>query len=142
MVRRRPVPPRVPLQAVGPASALRRLHPRGPGPPGRESPGQGMTSERRPRSVTVGGVTIGGGAPLAHIGRPCAIEDERHALMMAERLQRVTSAARVPFLYKSSYDKANRSSVHSYRGPVLKEGLPILDHLKETTGLRVLSASH
>ncbi|PYM57884.1 MAG: hypothetical protein DMD77_10240 [Candidatus Rokuibacteriota bacterium] len=98
-----------------------------------------MTSER---SVTVGGVTIGGGAPLALIGGPCAIEDERHALMMAERLQRVTSAARVPFIYKSSYDKANRFSVHSYRGPGLKEGLRILARVKETSGLPVLSDAH
>src|SRR5437879_9804739 len=101
-----------------------------------------MTSERRPRSVTVAGVTIGGGAPLALIGGPCAIEDERHALMMAERLQRVTSAARVPFIYKSSYDKANRSSLHSYRGPGLKEGLRILARVKETSMLPVLSDVH
>src|SRR5438132_10400026 len=101
-----------------------------------------MTSERRPRSVTVGGVTIGGGAPLALIGGPCAIEDERHALMMAERLQRVTSAARVPFIYKSSYDKANRSSVHAYRGPGLKEGLRILHLVKEAVGVPVLSDVH
>src|SRR5437879_12643593 len=101
-----------------------------------------MTSERRPRSGTVGGVPIGGGAPLALIGGPCAIEDERHALMMAERLQRVTAAARVPFVYKSSYDKANRSSVHSYRGPGLKEGLRILRRGKETVGVPVLSDVH
>src|SRR5437879_9747461 len=101
-----------------------------------------MTSERRPRSGTVGGVPIGGGAPLALIGGPCAIEDERHALMMAERLQPVTSAARVPFIYKSSYDKANRSSVHSYRGPGLKEGLRILGRVREATGLPVLSDVH
>lgn len=94
------------------------------------------------RPVTVAGVTIGGGAPLALIGGPCAIEDERHALMMAERLQRVTAAARVPFIYKSSYDKANRSSVHSYRGPGLKEGLRILARVKETSGLPVLSDVH
>ncbi len=94
------------------------------------------------RPVTVAGVTIGGGAPLALIGGPCAIEDERHALMMAERLQRMTAAARVPFIYKSSYDKANRSSVHSYRGPGLKEGLRILARVKETSGLPVLSDVH
>src|SRR5207245_8332049 len=63
-------------------------------------------------------------------------------LMMAERLQRVTSAARVPFIYKSSYDKANRSSLHSYRGPGLKEGLRILARVKETSGLPVLSDVH
>jgi 2-dehydro-3-deoxyphosphooctonate aldolase (KDO 8-P synthase) len=101
---------------------------------------RGASAATRP--VTVAGVTIGGGAPLALIGGPCAIEDERHALMMAERLQRMTAAARVPFIYKSSYDKANRSSVHSYRGPGLKEGLRILARVKETSGLPVLSDVH
>jgi 2-dehydro-3-deoxyphosphooctonate aldolase (KDO 8-P synthase) len=62
--------------------------------------------------------------------------------MMAERLQRITSDARVPFIYKSSYDKANRFSVDSYRGPGLKEGLRILARVKETTGLPVLSDVH
>jgi len=101
-----------------------------------------MTAGPAPRAVPVAGLTIGGGAPLALIGGPCAIEDERHALMMAERLQRITSDAHVPFIYKSSYDKANRSSVHSYRGPGLKEGLRILARVKETTGLPVLSDVH
>ena len=101
-----------------------------------------MTAGAAPRAVPVAGLTIGGGAPLVLIGGPCAIEDERHALMMAERLQRITSDAKVPFIYKSSYDKANRSSVHSYRGPGLKEGLRILARVKETTGLPVLSDVH
>jgi len=102
-----------------------------------------MTAEPHTRPVHVaGGITIGGGAPLALIGGPCAIEDERHALMMAERLQRITGDARVPFIYKSSYDKANRLSIHSYRGPGLKEGLRILARVKEATGLPVLSDVH
>ncbi|HEU4439365.1 MAG TPA: 3-deoxy-8-phosphooctulonate synthase [Methylomirabilota bacterium] len=94
------------------------------------------------RAVRIGSVTVGGGAPLALIGGPCAIENEKHALMVAERLQRVTSAAGVPFVYKSSYDKANRSSIHSYRGPGLIEGLRILRKVKEETGLAVLSDVH
>ncbi len=94
------------------------------------------------RAVRIGAVTIGGGAPLALIGGPCAIENEKHALMVAERLQRVTADARVPFIYKSSYDKANRSSIHSYRGPGLTEGLRILKKVKEETGLAVLSDVH
>ena len=58
-----------------------------------------MTAESRTRPVHVaGGVTIGGGAPLVLIGGPCAIEDERHALMMAERLRRITADAKVPFI--------------------------------------------
>jgi 2-dehydro-3-deoxyphosphooctonate aldolase (KDO 8-P synthase) len=94
------------------------------------------------RAVKIGAVTIGGGAPLALIGGPCAIEDEKHALMMGERLLRITEDARVPFIYKSSYDKANRSSIHSYRGPGLKEGLRILRRVKDTLGLLVLSDVH
>ena len=94
------------------------------------------------RPVRIGAVTIGGGAPLALIGGPCAIENEKHALMMAERLQRLTGDAKVPFIYKSSYDKANRSSIHSYRGPGLTEGLRILQKVKDETGLAVLSDVH
>lgn len=94
------------------------------------------------RAVRIGSVTVGGGAPLALIGGPCAIENEKHALMVAERLQRVTADAGVPFIYKSSYDKANRSSIHSYRGPGLAEGLRILKKVKEKTGLAVLSDVH
>jgi 2-dehydro-3-deoxyphosphooctonate aldolase (KDO 8-P synthase) len=94
------------------------------------------------RAVRIGGVTVGAGAPLALIGGPCAIENEKHALMLAERLKRAAETARVPFIYKSSYDKANRSSIHSYRGPGLKEGLRILGRVKEATGLPVLSDVH
>jgi 2-dehydro-3-deoxyphosphooctonate aldolase (KDO 8-P synthase) len=94
------------------------------------------------RAVSIGAVTVGGGAPLALIGGPCAIENEKHALMMAERLQRATAAAGVPFIYKSSYDKANRSSLHGYRGPGLVEGLRILKKVKDETGLAVLSDVH
>ena len=94
------------------------------------------------RPVRIGAVTVGGGAPLALIGGPCAIENEKHAVMMAERLQRVTAAAGVPFIYKSSYDKANRSSINAYRGPGLTEGLRILQKVKDETGLAVLSDVH
>jgi len=94
------------------------------------------------RAVRIGGISVGGGAPLALIGGPCAIENEAHALMMAERLRAITASAGVPFIYKSSYDKANRSSIHSYRGPGLKEGLRILGRVKEVSGLAVLSDVH
>jgi 2-dehydro-3-deoxyphosphooctonate aldolase (KDO 8-P synthase) len=94
------------------------------------------------RPVRIGSVVIGGGAPLALIGGPCAIENEKHALMVAERLLRITGDAGVPFIYKSSYDKANRSSVRSYRGPGLLQGLRILQKVKDETGLAVLSDVH
>jgi len=94
------------------------------------------------RAVAVGPITIGAGAPLALIGGPCAIENERHALMTAERLARITADRRVPFIYKSSYDKANRSSVNGYRGPGLIDGLRILKKVRETLKLPVLSDVH
>ena len=94
------------------------------------------------RDVIVGKIRIGAGRPLALIGGPCAIEDEPHALMMAERLARIAGDANVPFIYKSSYDKANRSSVTSYRGPGLKEGLRILGRVREAVGCPVLSDVH
>lgn len=94
------------------------------------------------REVAVGPVRIGGGRPLALIGGPCAIEDEDHALMTAERLARIAADKGVPFIYKSSYDKANRSSVHGYRGPGLHEGLRILRKVRDTLRVPVLSDVH
>ena len=95
------------------------------------------------RAVSVApGVTIGGGCPLVLIGGPCAIENEAHALMTAERLAAIAAGRRLPFIYKSSYDKANRSSVNSYRGPGLVEGLRILRTVKQTLGVPVLSDIH
>jgi 2-dehydro-3-deoxyphosphooctonate aldolase (KDO 8-P synthase) len=92
--------------------------------------------------VRVGALTIGGGVPLVLIGGPCAIEDEKHALMTAERLAKIASDRRVSFIYKSSYDKANRSSINSYRGPGLRDGLRILRKVRDTLGLPVLSDVH
>jgi 2-dehydro-3-deoxyphosphooctonate aldolase (KDO 8-P synthase) len=92
--------------------------------------------------VRIGPVTLGGGAPLALIAGPCAIENEAHALRTAERLLRVTAEAKVPLVYKSSYDKANRSALASYRGPGLREGLRILSRVRETLGCPVLSDVH
>jgi 2-dehydro-3-deoxyphosphooctonate aldolase (KDO 8-P synthase) len=94
------------------------------------------------RTVTVGPVTIGGGRPLALLAGPCAIEDEDHALRTAEALVRIAGDASVPFVYKSSYDKANRSSARSYRGPGLAKGLRILRRVRETFGCPVLSDVH
>ena len=94
------------------------------------------------RAVAVGSLTIGGGGPLVLIGGPCAIENERHALMTAERLATIAADCRVPFIYKSSYDKANRSAVNSYRGPGLVEGLRILRRVRDTLRVPVLSDVH
>jgi 2-dehydro-3-deoxyphosphooctonate aldolase (KDO 8-P synthase) len=94
------------------------------------------------RIVRVGPVNIGGGRPLALLAGPCAIEDEAHALRAAEALVRIAGDAGVPFVYKSSYDKANRSSARSYRGPGLPEGLRILRRVREAFGCPVLSDVH
>jgi 2-dehydro-3-deoxyphosphooctonate aldolase (KDO 8-P synthase) len=101
-----------------------------------------MTSPEATEAVRVGSIAIGGGAPLVLIGGPCAIEDEKHALMTAERLAKIASDRRVSFIYKSSYDKANRFSINSYRGPGLREGLRILKKVRDTLGLPVLSDVH
>jgi 2-dehydro-3-deoxyphosphooctonate aldolase (KDO 8-P synthase) len=94
------------------------------------------------REVRIGPVVMGGGRPLTLIGGPCAIESEKHALMTAERLVAITTKQGVPFVYKSSYDKANRSSLNGYRGPGLVEGLRILRKVKESVGVPVLSDIH
>ena len=96
----------------------------------------------RPREVAVGPIRIGAGHPLVLIGGPCAIESEKHAVMTAERLAAIAAARRVAFIYKSSYDKANRSSVQSYRGPGLAEGLRILKTVRDAVGVPVLSDVH
>jgi 2-dehydro-3-deoxyphosphooctonate aldolase (KDO 8-P synthase) len=95
-----------------------------------------------PASVVVAGIAFGGRHPLPLIGGPCAIENEKHALFTAERLARITADHRTPFIYKSSYDKANRSSLHSYRGPGLVEGLRILKLVRQRVGVPVLSDVH
>jgi 2-dehydro-3-deoxyphosphooctonate aldolase (KDO 8-P synthase) len=92
--------------------------------------------------IRVGDIPIGDGQPLVLIGGPCAIEDEKHALMTAERLAAIAAGKRVPFIYKSSYDKANRSSIDGYRGPGLREGLRILRRVREAVGVPVLSDVH
>jgi 2-dehydro-3-deoxyphosphooctonate aldolase (KDO 8-P synthase) len=104
--------------------------------------GGGDPSVTRSAPVRVGALTIGGDAPLVLIGGPCAIESEKHALLTAERLAAVAADRKVPFIYKSSYDKANRSSVDGYRGPGLVEGLRILRKVAETLGVPVLSDVH
>jgi 2-dehydro-3-deoxyphosphooctonate aldolase (KDO 8-P synthase) len=92
--------------------------------------------------VTIGSITIGEGYPLVLIGGPCAIEGEAFMLDVATRLRDIAAKAGVPFIFKSSYDKANRTSIHSYRGPSLHDGLDILQKIKDTVGVPVLSDVH
>ena len=92
--------------------------------------------------VSVGSITIGSGHPLVLIGGPCATEGEAFMLDVAARLRDITAKAGVPFIFKSSYDKANRTSIRSYRGPGLSEGLEILQKIKDVVGVPVLSDVH
>jgi 2-dehydro-3-deoxyphosphooctonate aldolase (KDO 8-P synthase) len=92
--------------------------------------------------VSVGSITIGSGHPLVLIGGPCATEGEAFMLDVAARLRDITAKAGVPFIFKTSYDKANRTSVRSYRGPGLSEGLEILQKIKDVVGVPVLSDVH
>jgi len=82
------------------------------------------------------------GQPLFLVAGPCVIESEAHARMMAERVAQISADAGVPFVFKASYDKANRSSVSSFRGPGLAEGLRILRKIKADLQLAVLTDIH
>ncbi len=90
----------------------------------------------------LGGVTIGGGAPLALIAGPCVIESEEHTLRLAEAIRKVCAELHVPFVFKASFDKANRSSIHSFRGPGLETGLAILGKVRKKLDVPVLSDIH
>jgi 2-dehydro-3-deoxyphosphooctonate aldolase (KDO 8-P synthase) len=94
------------------------------------------------REVHVNSVTIGGDRSLVLVAGPCVIEGEEITLRIAERIKETTSAVGMDLIFKSSYDKANRSSIHSYRGPGLDEGLRILRRVKEELNLPVLSDVH
>jgi 2-dehydro-3-deoxyphosphooctonate aldolase (KDO 8-P synthase) len=92
-------------------------------------------------SFQVGNVTIGGGAVFLIAG-PCVIESESHALKMAEAIASIARANRTPYIFKASSDKANRTSIHSFRGPGLEEGLRILRKIGETVKVPVLTDVH
>ena len=92
--------------------------------------------------VRVGSVEIGGGAPLVVIAGPCVIESRAEALRHAEWLRVIAAEAGVPLVYKSSFDKANRTALESFRGVGLDEGLAVLAEVRRTTGLPVLTDVH
>jgi 2-dehydro-3-deoxyphosphooctonate aldolase (KDO 8-P synthase) len=95
-----------------------------------------------PRIRIADGVGAGGGAPILLIAGPDSIESESHALRMARALVEIARSRRVPLVYKSSFDKANRTSAGSFRGPGLSEGLRILARVKEVTGLPITTDFH
>tara|TARA_B100000686_G_scaffold320072_1_gene371378 strand:- start:12534 stop:13382 length:849 start_codon:yes stop_codon:yes gene_type:complete len=102
-----------------------------------------MTTNFKPtKKVKVGEISIGGGNPIVLIAGPCVIQSESHALKIAEHLKKISQDIKVPLIYKSSYDKANRSSINKYRGPGLQEGLKILETVKQSFNLPILSDIH
>ena len=94
------------------------------------------------RPIAVGPYLIGNQNPLTLIGGPCVIESEQKAMGIAEKLKRITTDLGVPFIFKASYDKANRTSIKSYRGPGLGNGLKILQKIKTQLDLPILSDVH
>ena len=94
------------------------------------------------REISLGSLRLGGGNPLFLIAGPCVIESESHARSMAERVAKISSDAGVPYIFKASYDKANRSSVKAFRGPGLSEGLRILSKIKSDLHIPILTDIH
>ncbi len=94
------------------------------------------------REIALGPLRLGGGNPLFLIAGPCVIESEAHARTMAEKVAKIAADAGVPYIFKASYDKANRSSVKSFRGPGPKEGLRILGKIKSELKLPILTDIH
>ncbi len=92
--------------------------------------------------ATIGPVTIGGGAPLALIAGPCVIESEEHTLELARAIRGVCETRGIPFIFKASFDKANRSSIRSFRGPGLDHGLAILERIRFELDIPVVSDIH
>jgi 2-dehydro-3-deoxyphosphooctonate aldolase (KDO 8-P synthase) len=101
-----------------------------------------MAEKHRGREIALGKLRLGGGAALFLIAGPCVIENEGHARGMAEKIARVAEDCGVPYIFKASYDKANRSSVKGFRGPGLVEGLRILGKIKKDLGVAILTDIH
>jgi len=94
------------------------------------------------REISLGCLRLGAGNPLFLIAGPCVIESESHARTMAERVSKIASDCGFPYIFKASYDKANRSSVKAFRGPGLAEGLSILAKIKSDLHLPILTDIH
>ena len=94
------------------------------------------------KEINIGNLRIGGDNPLFLIAGPCVIENGKITISTAEEIKRICDKLKIPFIFKSSYDKANRSSVESFRGPGLQEGLAVLKKVKETINVPILSDVH
>ena len=94
------------------------------------------------REVVAGGVALGGGRPLALIAGPCVIESDRHAHELALAIREAATRCGVPLIFKASFDKANRTSRDSFRGPGLVRGLETLSRIREAAGVPILTDIH
>lgn len=92
--------------------------------------------------VKVGSIEVGGKNPIALIAGPCVIESPERTLMIGREIKAIADKLGIPYIFKASYDKANRSSFNSFRGPGLEEGLKILANIKQELGVPVLSDIH
>ncbi len=92
--------------------------------------------------IQFGGVSVGGGAPLLLIAGPCVIESESHAIDTALAVRDIAARVGVPYVFKASYDKANRTSGRSFRGPGLKEGVRVLARVRQAAGVPILTDIH
>jgi 2-dehydro-3-deoxyphosphooctonate aldolase (KDO 8-P synthase) len=94
------------------------------------------------KPINIGNITMGRGAPLVLISGPCVIEDYETTREIAAYLKDITAKLQMPFIFKASFDKANRTSVSAYRGPGLTEGLRVLAEIKKELGIPILSDVH
>ena len=96
----------------------------------------------RTHEFHVGEVLVGGNRPLVLIAGPCVIESEEHCQFMAKEIQAVSRRCQVPFIFKASFDKANRTALDSFRGPGLQEGLRILKSIRKELAVPILTDIH
>lgn len=94
------------------------------------------------KQVKIGNVSIGSVSPLALIAGPCVLESETLSLQIAHSIKKISEEVGMPFIFKASYDKGNRTSINSFRGPGIKDGLKILSRVKEELGVAVASDVH
>ncbi len=93
-------------------------------------------------NIEVNGIVFGEKYPLVLIAGPCVIESEKDCCLIAEKIKDIAIKANIPFIFKASYDKANRSSIKSYRGPGVEKGIKILSKIKKEIGVPILSDVH
>ncbi|MFH1974445.1 MAG: 3-deoxy-8-phosphooctulonate synthase [Pseudomonadota bacterium] len=94
------------------------------------------------KTIKINNISVGGGSPLLIIAGPCVIEDKETTIYIARYLKELAQKLDVPLIFKASYDKANRTSINSFRGPGIINGLRILEQIKSELGLPILSDVH